>query len=218
MSDDGEDFEGEFDEEIVYEDEEVEESDEDKKSIKSSSDEEDTSIIGEDEDIDENADENADADENANENADVDENADDLKIEELKIEELKIENIKKEEIKKENKFKDTKKIKNNTVLPKSNTPRTIIVIAEHNKKTDNRLHRSELSNIISMRSAQIDTYGTHFASHPVDKKVDEIAIKELYERKCPLMLRRVVGYGLNGEIIAEIWDVNTMTLPPRHTI
>ena len=191
MSDDGEDFEGEFDEEIVYEDGEIEESDDDKKSVKSSSDGEDTSIIDEEEI-----------------NEDVDDEFDEFKIEELK----------KEEIKKENKFKDTKKIKNNTVLPKSNTSRTVIVIAEHNKKTDNRLHRSELSNIISMRSAQIDTYGTHFASHPVDKKVDEIAIKELYERKCPLMLKRVVGYGPNGEIIAEIWDINTMTLPPRHTI
>ena len=191
MSDDGEDFEGDFDEEILYEDEAEDSDNEDKKSIKSSSDEEDVDEI---EIVDEEEEE------------DKEDGKEDCKLNAIAVTGNVV------------RFKDSKKIKNNSVLQKSNTPRTIIVVNESDKKTDNRLQRTELSNIISMRSEQIATYGTHFASLPISKHVDEIAIKELYERKCPLMLRRSVGFGSNGETIVEIWDVNTMTLPPKHTI
>lgn len=176
MSENGdEDFEGDFDEEILFEDEEIVDSES----------------------------EEAESDEDETESVD-----DDNEEEEVIV---PVEEVVK-------KFKDNKKIKINTVLQKSNTPRTIIVVPDHKKQTDHRLHRSELSNIISMRTAEIDTYGTHFASLPVGLKADDIAIKELYERRCPLMVERIIGYGLNGETIVEIWDVNTMTLPPRHTI
>ena len=200
MSDDGEDFEGDFDEEILYEDEAEDSDNDDKKSIKSSSSEEELIENVSDDDDEEciNLDESEDK------------VLDSKKDSATLLSDSNTLNFKK--------FKDTTKIKNNSVLQKSNTPRTIIVVSENKKKTDNRLHRPELSNIISMRSEQIATYGTHFASLPVGKKVDEIAIKELYERKCPLMLRRSVGFGSNGETIVEIWDVNTMTLPPKHTI
>ena len=180
MSDDGEDFEGEFDEEI-YDEELVDSDNEDKKSVSSSEEE-----IENDEDIGEI------------DIVDATEEIDDKKI------------VKK--------FKDTKKIKINTVLQKSNIPRNIIVVQEQDKRTDNRLHRSECSNVLSMRAKQIATYGTHFASPPISTDVTEIAIKELFERKCPLMLRRIVGTASNGDTIVEIWDINTMTLPPKHTI
>ena len=115
------------------------------------------------------------------------------------------------------KFKESKKIKINPVLQKSNTPRTIIVVADSKKITDNRLHKSESSNVLSMRSEQISKYGTNFINTDNIQDVFQIAIKELYARKCPLNLRRIVGIGLFGELIVEEWDINQMTLPPRES-
>ena len=68
----------------------------------------------------------------------------------------------KEKITQLEKFKDPKKLKINPVLQKSNTPRTIIVVADDKKKTDNRLHKTDCSHILSIRSEQIAKYGTNF--------------------------------------------------------
>ena len=181
MSDDGDFEEGEFDEEIPYEND-------------------DSSI--EEEKVDDSEDEIEDK---------IDEEFDDLD------EEISID-LNKKSIDKKIIFKDPKKIKINPVIQKSTSTRTIIIVPEHEKRSDNRLHQSELSNILSMRSEQIAQHGTKFVDTDGITDVYQIAIKEVFSRKCPLKLRRTIGIGFSGEIIAEEWDINTMSLPPKLAI
>ena len=160
----------------------------------------DEPILFEDEDENEESD-----NEEKSSSEDEDENEEEIDIDDDEITIPVVEEIKK--------FKDTKKIKINAVLQKSNTPRTILIVDENKKITDNRLQKTELAHIIAMRSTQIAKYGTHFAVNFTNKDPTEIAFKELYTRKCPIILKRKIGEGNNGESIVEYWDVNTMILP-----
>ena len=182
MSDDGDFEEGEFDEEIPYEN--------------------DDSSIEEVEKLDDSEDEIEDK---------LDEEFDEL-------DELASIDLNKKSEDKKVIFKDTKKIKINPVIQKSTSTRTIIIVPEHEKRSDNRLQQSELSNILSMRSEQIAQHGTKFVDTDGITDVYQIAIKEVFSRKCPLKLRRTIGLGPNGEIIAEDWDINTMSLPPKLSV
>lgn len=94
-----------------------------------------------------------------------------------------------------------------------NKSRNIIIVPNDQKITDNRLHKNELSFVLSTRSKQIAKYGTYFATNINSKDPIEIAYKELYEKKCPLKLRRQVGINNSGDLIVEEWDLKTMVLP-----
>lgn len=100
----------------------------------------------------------------------------------------------------------------------ANRPVRVIVVPNSERITDNRLHKSEASYVISVRAQQIARSATNFASasHTNSAALYDpcaIAQRELIERRCPLLLRRQVGWGPDGEIIVEEWCVREMALP-----
>ena len=97
----------------------------------------------------------------------------------------------------------------------ANRPVRVIIVPENERITDNRLHKSEASYVISVRAQQIARSATNFATagHALYDPC-AIAQRELIERRCPLRLRRQVGWGPEGEIIVEEWSVREMALPP----
>ena len=106
-------------------------------------------------------------------------------------------------------IKEEKKIQS---IQKNKT-KNIIIVPNDQKITDNRLHRNELSFVLSTRAKQISKYGTYFIENTSYKDPIEIAYRELYEKRCPLKLRRQVGISPTGDIIVEEWDLKTMVLP-----
>jgi DNA-directed RNA polymerase subunit K/omega len=91
--------------------------------------------------------------------------------------------------------------------------RNIIIVPPEERITDNRLHKNEVSFIISTRAKEIAKHSTHFLGQHNYTNVLSIAYHELYEHKCPFKLRRQVGTTSKGDIIVEEWDVKTMVLP-----
>jgi len=96
----------------------------------------------------------------------------------------------------------------------ANTPVQVIVVPASERITDNRLHKSEAAQVLAMRAQQIaknaKTFieGAHGLRDPY-----AIAYRELFDRKCPIILRRQVGTGTNGAVIVEEWLVREMALP-----
>jgi DNA-directed RNA polymerase subunit K/omega len=90
----------------------------------------------------------------------------------------------------------------------------VIVISPENRRTSNRLSKYEMTEIVSIRAQQIAEYNNPMIDIGILDDPIEIAKKELMMRKCPLMLRRVVGEKeVDGLIhqFCEDWDPNTMT-------
>lgn len=91
----------------------------------------------------------------------------------------------------------------------------IIIVTPNKRQTSDILSRYEMTEIISIRSTQIAQYNNPMVdstglSNPVD-----IAKRELMNRMCPLMLRRMVGEIKNEktgilELYAEDWCPNEM--------
>ncbi len=91
----------------------------------------------------------------------------------------------------------------------------IIIINPTKRQTSDILSRYEMTEIISIRSTQIAQFNNPMVdstglSNPVD-----IAKRELMNRMCPLMLRRMVGELKNEktgilELYAEDWCPNEM--------
>jgi DNA-directed RNA polymerase subunit K/omega len=100
------------------------------------------------------------------------------------------------------------------ILRVSNKPRTVTIVPPEERVTDNRLHKNEAAYVISMRAEQIAKFATHFTEASTLHDPVAIAFKELYDRRCPLMLRRSVGTGPLGEDVVEEWSVRDMALPP----
>lgn len=99
-------------------------------------------------------------------------------------------------------------------IVKTNTKsRNVIIVPPEERITDNRLHKNEVSFILSTRAKEIAKYSTHFLENNTYNNAISIAYHELYSRKCPLKLRRQVGVTNKGDIIVEEWDTKTMVLP-----
>jgi len=103
------------------------------------------------------------------------------------------------------------------VTASANTATQVIIRPADQRVTDHRLQKSEASHIISVRAQQIARSATNYvaASPALALLTDpcEIAHRELIERRCPLLLRRHVGWGPNGEAIIEEWNPREMALP-----
>jgi DNA-directed RNA polymerase subunit K/omega len=100
------------------------------------------------------------------------------------------------------------------ILRKSNKAHYVQIVPPQERVTDNRLHKSEAARVIAMRAQQIAKFGTCFTEGGGLHDAVALAFKELYDRRCPLVLRRVVGRGADGAQIVEEWNVREMTLPP----
>jgi hypothetical protein len=102
----------------------------------------------------------------------------------------------------------------------SNTPVRVIVVPEGERITSDRVCLTEAAELLAVRAEQIARTGTHFAlklrKEDARDSVDaaEIARAELLERRCPLLLRRVVLVrDPHGNTVVEDWDPNLMSLP-----
>jgi len=118
----------------------------------------------------------------------------------------------------EEEFVETERIgRTDPVTASSNTAVRVIIRPADQRVTDNRLHQSEASHIISARAQQIARSATNYvaASPALALLTDpcDIAHRELMERRCPLLLWRQVGWGPNGEKIIEEWNPREMALP-----
>jgi hypothetical protein len=107
------------------------------------------------------------------------------------------------------------KIEKKDPIIKINTKtRNVIIVPPEERITDNRLHINEASFILSTRAKEISKHGTHFLKNNITTgNAMTIAYDELYNRRCPLKLRRQVGITNKGDIIVEEWDIKTMVLP-----
>ena len=92
-----------------------------------------------------------------------------------------------------------------------------IVIAPDRRRTSNVLSKFEMTEIISVRSAQIASDGICMVNTAdLDDSV-KMAKRELMLRKCPLMYERGVGDGVDADgteiEYVEHWDPNEMQFP-----
>ena len=117
------------------------------------------------------------------------------------------------EINEESISNDTKNGSVDPILKMSNKPRIIKVVDPDKRITDNRLHKSEAAYIIAMRSQQIASFSTHFTDSTGLHDPVDIAYKELYDKKCPLKLQRIISNEANGDLLVEEWPVREMVLP-----
>lgn len=110
---------------------------------------------------------------------------------------------------------ESEKIYNNMIIQKidetDKNHRIIKVVPDNERRTSHILTRFELSNVIGKRASQISNGSPIFT----DKKLSsstKLAIAELIERQCPLILTRQVR--IDGNIIeVEKWKVREMTIP-----
>jgi DNA-directed RNA polymerase subunit K/omega len=99
------------------------------------------------------------------------------------------------------------------IIKLSTKPRNVIIVPPNERITDNRLHKNEVSFILSTRAKEIAKHATHFLENNNFNNAISIAYHELYTHRCPLKLRRQVGITNKGDIIVEEWDTKTMILP-----
>ncbi len=87
------------------------------------------------------------------------------------------------------------------------TRKEIIIVPKQYRKTSEKITKFEFTSIVSNRAKQIENGSIVFAD--IGDETDPIVMAEIEVRKkkCPLSIRRMLNYN-----IAEIWDVNEMTV------
>ena len=96
----------------------------------------------------------------------------------------------------------------------SNTPRITKIIHPDDRRTSNVLQKSEAAHILGKRATQIADSPTVFVDISGLHDPVAIAFKELIERRCPLIVRRVVAVDAKANcVIVEDWNPNEMAHP-----
>jgi len=96
----------------------------------------------------------------------------------------------------------------------SNTPRVTCVIHPDDRRTSNILQKSEAAHILAKRATQIADSPTVFVDITGLHDPGAIAFKELLERRCPLLVRRLIAVDSKQNcIFVEDWDPNLMAHP-----
>lgn len=111
-------------------------------------------------------------------------------------------------------IKAPQKQKVDPVAKFSNTHREVIIVAPEERRTSNIMQLPELTAAISIRAQNMENFSPSYVKDEKSSDSVKRAITELYSGNCPLKLRRIVGWGPNGEKICEEWSVREMTLPP----
>lgn len=96
----------------------------------------------------------------------------------------------------------------------SNAHRKIIVVPDDDRVTSNILQPLEAARVDSVRAKQMESSPTIFVDASGIHDSVLRARKEREAGRCPLVLRRRVGWGAGGEIIVEDWKVREMVQPP----
>lgn len=102
----------------------------------------------------------------------------------------------------------------NTVETGPTLRKNIVVVDPTKRITSNSLSEYELTQLISIRATQIENHNMVLTNVDGLDDAATMAMKELTDGKCPLVLRRKVGeYVVDGRITEyfEYWDPNTMS-------
>jgi len=86
-------------------------------------------------------------------------------------------------------------------------------VPDEERRTSNYLSLFEATQILSMRISMIQQKSISMVSNDNLSYAQQIARKELFERKIPLKIKRIVGIDDKKRILYELWDPKTMALP-----
>jgi len=92
--------------------------------------------------------------------------------------------------------------------------RWIIVVPSEERITSNVMTKAEMTRAIALRAEEISNNPSAFTDVGGLSRADDIARKELYDKRSPLILRRAVGQTPAGERIIEKWTVREMSYHP----
>lgn len=102
----------------------------------------------------------------------------------------------------------------NPQLAQALDTRRIIIISDDERQTSNIMTKAEVARATAIRAEYISKFPNAFVEIGDLTQADEIAQKELYEHRSPLILRRDVGRTAAGERQMEKWKVREMSYPP----
>ena len=86
--------------------------------------------------------------------------------------------------------------------------RTLKVVPDDKRITSSTMTMFEVTEVLGIRRAQIENGGRVFTDVTGLTSPEDMAIKELYDRKCPLKIKRKVG-----KFTQEVWKCNKMSIP-----
>lgn len=89
----------------------------------------------------------------------------------------------------------------------------IIYVDPSERITSNIITQPEVARLLAIRAELYTKNQIAFVPLTTETNEKQIAIKELKMRKFPLYLIRQISVDNNGNVIAEKWDPNLMTLP-----
>ena len=92
--------------------------------------------------------------------------------------------------------------------------RPVYVVPDDERITSNIMTKAEVTRAIAIRAQQIANHLHTYIDKSGLTDAKEIARRELYDRRSPLVLHRVVGKTPEGARIVEKWRVREMTYPP----
>lgn len=101
------------------------------------------------------------------------------------------------------------------IEPQDNQEKIIrrIFVAPEKRITDNVIRKTELARLLSLRAESYTHKQISFTNIVGLSSAEQVAFKELIDKKFPLNLIRDLGTDKDGNTISEIWDVNEMTIP-----
>lgn len=103
---------------------------------------------------------------------------------------------------------------------KTNEQTPVIVqtlfVPQEERRTKSIMTLYEFCSVLSIRAQQISNNSPIFVDIGNLTNVNEIAMKEIKEKKCPLCVQRVLKHYPNGNKLAEIWEVNEMAIPDEY--
>jgi len=95
----------------------------------------------------------------------------------------------------------------------SDTSRRVIVVPDDKRLSSQIMTKAEVTRAIAIRAEQISRYPNAFVDVGKLSRAEDIAQKELYAHRSPLVLRRIIGRTPANEDIVEKWKVREMTYP-----
>jgi DNA-directed RNA polymerase subunit K/omega len=86
--------------------------------------------------------------------------------------------------------------------------KNILIVPPDHRKTSEVMTEYEYAEVVSHRAKHIENGGPVYVD--IGNETDPIVMAEMEikQKKCPLAIRRV-----HNNLVAEIWNVNSMTLP-----
>jgi hypothetical protein len=91
----------------------------------------------------------------------------------------------------------------------------IIIVAKHKRLSSQTLSQFELTQVIGVMATHIQKGHSMIPAENLTNARD-IAIEQLIQKKCPLMIKRYMTPQNSSVCYVEIWDVNEMDINPQH--